>query len=1367
MKATADLNVALLEVDVARRRQVLASTLQATAQQSQAGVLAMLSEQEMLGAAANIRSLWIVNAVAAEADLNTVLAVAARPEVRFVREDREYRITERPEVLPGVLPDPQAVQWNIAQIRADLVRGALRVDGRGAVVANIDTGVDFLHPALHTHYRGYDSHGLYVHACNWFDATGGGATYPVDGNGHGTHTMGTMVGGQGIGVAPGAAWVAVRAFDSQGIALESWLHAAMQWIVEPGPGCTPPDIVNSSWSSSWGGIDVFRTDVQVLRAAGIFAPFAAGNNGPAAGSIDAPASYPEAFAVGAVSAQDMIASFSGRGPSTWYSANLVKPDVTAPGVQVLSSLPGGTYGESDGTSMATPHVAGLAALMLQADPTLTVDGIEKTMESTAVPLGGPIPNNHYGWGRIDAYAAVAAVAGAGSVDGTVARSSDRTPIAGAIVTADPSTFNPPVSVRTESDGSYSLALAPDRYTLNASAFGYQPSSRVIQVLTSTMLTEDFSLAALPTGTLTGRITSGGQPVSPPATVVVAATPVSATTNATGIYTVYLPAGSYTVTATSTAHRVGVATTVAITAGQITTLDFDLETAPNILLVDSGVWYYNSEIDYYRQALDGLRYTYDLWTVDDPTSDVPSAQNLLPYDIVFWSSPEDSPGYIGASEVLTSYLRSGGSLFLSGQDVAYYDDYYPFISAPYFRGYLKARFVSDNAGEFRLAGVAGELFDGLTFVIDGSGGADNQVSPDVIEVVNPDYASSIADYESGGSGGQQVGPCLPYRALYLSYGFEAIVDPAVRTEVISRSIAWFEGPPISTGLELSPQSGSLVGDFGQSVAHEVRIRNLAETGGAVNFTLTPAGHNWATSVFADQLFVSPCQSVSATVVVQVPSTAGWAASDRVSVTVQSARDVATVTRQTRAPAPVLLVDDDRWYNVEDDYRNALDANGIPYDEWKVPWSFSSNQITSPPLDTLRMYPMVLWFSAYDWYQPLTAAEEERLGVYLDHGGRLYYNGQDYLYYTEGPNGFARTYLGVEDYTEDFTSTTVVGLVASPLGYYLGPYEVVYPYKNFSDALTPTASARVAFVGQEGQPNAVTNAGHILPFPNRPWRTAFFAFNPDGLDETANVHLLRRVTGWLSWLGGSTLTVDKGVARDTDTLTYTLVLRNDGWQAMSSAYFTATFPADLAPIPGSADGGAIWDAVQSAFVWSGPLEAGQSLTFTYQADIVDPLPPGRVVSHTVWMGYDNHSIRFDRGVTTLVNVPVLSQSTFNVTPTVGREGTFLNYLLQVRNTGFADSLVTASNPLPGVLDVVTGTLLSSGGNVQIQDRVITWTVPVAVGEAVTLTYDAVITRLPSGSTLSNRVILDDGLGNMLPLDAVAAIERPLYLPIVLKH
>jgi hypothetical protein len=222
--------------------------------------------------------------------------------------------------------------------------------------------------------------------------------------------------------------------------------------------------------------------------------------------------------------------------------------------------------------------------------------------------------------------------------------------------------------------------------------------------------------------------------------------------------------------------------------------------------------------------------------------------------------------------------------------------------------------------------------------------------------------------------------------------------------------------------------------------------------------------------------------------------------------------------------LLLVDDDRWYNVEDQYRNALDANGIPYDEWQVPWSFSGGQPPSPPTETLQMYPMVIWFSAYDWFQPLTSAEEERLATYLDGGGRLYYNGQDYLWQADGPNDFAREYLGVEDYTEDFTSTTVIGVLESPVGSYLGPYEPAYPYSNFSDALTPTTSADVAFVGQKGQPNALINSGANLQGVPSHWRSAFFAFDPDGLDHAANVRVMQRVAGWLSWLGSSTLKAD---------------------------------------------------------------------------------------------------------------------------------------------------------------------------------------------------------------------------------------------------
>ena len=250
MKMPPDLEIALAESDPDRRRQAVVANLQTTAQTSQVGALALLADREAIGGAADVRSFWIFNGLAADADLKTVLALAALPEVKIVRRDREYHISDRMEVLPDTFPDAQSVGWNIAQVRADLVWNALKVDGAGAVVANIDSGVDFLHPVLHTRYRGYDPHGLHSHSCNWFDATGGGATYPVDGNGHGTHTMGTIVGGEGVGVAPGATWIAVRAFDNQGFGLESWLHAAMQWVVDPGPGCPPTRLICASRSSN-------------------------------------------------------------------------------------------------------------------------------------------------------------------------------------------------------------------------------------------------------------------------------------------------------------------------------------------------------------------------------------------------------------------------------------------------------------------------------------------------------------------------------------------------------------------------------------------------------------------------------------------------------------------------------------------------------------------------------------------------------------------------------------------------------------------------------------------------------------------------------------------------------------------------------------------------------------------------------------------------------------------------------------------------------------------------------------------------------------------------------------------------------------
>jgi subtilisin family serine protease len=299
------------EADRLARRTAIVNTLQQTARDSQTGVLQQLnnppaitgqSGQRQPAAATEVRPLWIINAVAAKGKLETVLELAARPDVAVIRLDKKIQLN--PLAGQGFIPSPSSFiphtspEWGVAKIRANLVHDALGIDGSGVVVANIDSGVDWQHPALKTKYRGYTGPGkLPQHDGNWYDATGEGATYPVDGNGHGTHTMGTMVGGNEVGVAPGAQWIAVQTFDNSGSAKNSWVHAAFQWVLAPNSDpALAPDIVNNSWSSSYGWITEFQPDIQALLAAGIYPVFSAGNNGPSPGTVGSPGSLDIAFA---------------------------------------------------------------------------------------------------------------------------------------------------------------------------------------------------------------------------------------------------------------------------------------------------------------------------------------------------------------------------------------------------------------------------------------------------------------------------------------------------------------------------------------------------------------------------------------------------------------------------------------------------------------------------------------------------------------------------------------------------------------------------------------------------------------------------------------------------------------------------------------------------------------------------------------------------------------------------------------------------------------------------------------------------------------------------------------------------------------
>jgi len=425
-------------------RTSVVSALRETASRTQFKLEEYLRKAQQSGEVKDYKSYFIVNAMAVTSSKEVMERIALFPEVEKIlpNEKRHLQKVEidkdaavEPAVkMPAVKPadevstslgdskqatkdvNPSSVEWNIAQINAPEVWN-MGIDGTGIVVANLDTGVDYNHPALRSKWRGLDASGNIVDPeLSWYDPHSH-APLPADSHGHGTHTMGTMVGSEPdgsnqIGVAPGAKWIAVRIFNpttTDDIILDGgqWLLAPVDAEGNLHPELAP-DVVNNSWGGGPGIDEWFRPIVQAWRSAQIFPEFSAGNtdfdNPGGPGSVAAPANYPEAFATGATDINGNLADFSLRGPSPYDE---IKPEVSAPGVNIRSSVPGGAYqGGWNGTSMAGPHTTAIAALLLQANHSLTVDQLEEILTSTATPRTDAeydtVPNNCIGCRRFRA-----------------------------------------------------------------------------------------------------------------------------------------------------------------------------------------------------------------------------------------------------------------------------------------------------------------------------------------------------------------------------------------------------------------------------------------------------------------------------------------------------------------------------------------------------------------------------------------------------------------------------------------------------------------------------------------------------------------------------------------------------------------------------------------------------------------------------------------------------------------------------------------------------------------------------------------------------------------------------------------------------
>ncbi|WP_238154378.1 S8 family serine peptidase [Ornithinimicrobium sufpigmenti] len=532
------------------RGQAVVDALQAAAESSQGGLRASLDKQDV-----DYQAFWATNSVrvsGADADLVTSMSLAAGVEGIYPTMQIEI-----PEIVPTV-PEkaPNAVEWGVDDVNAPEV-WADGVEGQDIVVASIDTGAQWDHPALIQQYRGNLGDGEVDHNYSWFDASGTSPDEPADFNGHGTHVTGTMVGDDGgdnqIGVAPGAKWIAANGCCPSDEALMS----SGQWMLEPTDlnGENPdvskrPHIINNSWGTTVPSNDPFMSDViEAWAAAGQFGVFANGNNGPGCNTSGAPGSLAISYSVGNYTSSHVIAPGSSRGPG---ENGEIKPDISAPGTAVRSSVPGNAYASYNGTSMASPHVAGAVALAWSASPILLgdVEGTRNLLDGTAIDTaddqcgGTPENNNVFGEGRLDAAALVdeAPIDDAGTLTGVVTDADDDSAIASASVQVVGPMER---TLTTNSEGVFNTMLVAGDYDVTVSAFGYETHTQTVTIEAEETTTVNVALETADAATIDGVITDGsgyGFPLY--ARIAVDGTPEATYSDPeTGAYSLNIPSGS--------------------------------------------------------------------------------------------------------------------------------------------------------------------------------------------------------------------------------------------------------------------------------------------------------------------------------------------------------------------------------------------------------------------------------------------------------------------------------------------------------------------------------------------------------------------------------------------------------------------------------------------------------------------------------------------------------------------------------------------------------------------------------------------------------------------------------------------------------
>lgn len=611
---------------------------------------------------------------------------------------------------PTGLPAAASQADHLNRIRAPEAWRRLGGLGEGLVIGFVDSGVDGQHPLLSGAFRGRRERRL---DRDWLDLTPERSRVPVDGHGHGSHVAGLALGRDGAlawGAAPGARWMAARAFDAEGKSDDLGLLAALDWMLRPGlaDGLPPdaaaaPDLLNLSWTLDNGADDRFRPALQALRQAEILVLCAAGNLEDARDPwprVLAPASYPEAFAVGALGRADRPWAYSRPGPGAYGG---VKPALLAPGEAVWSSLPGGETGPMSGSSMATPLASGAAAVLWGQAPWLSAEELAALLMAGAADLGSEGIDPASGYGRLDLSAGLDLARRVGRLEGRLGLGDSAAP-------GDPAAPGAPLAgARLALAGAgwptawaaalgQGLSDAEGRFRLLAPAgpLRFTASHPLARPLTRDLdlpagppapdspATSDLRLEPADHRPFAGRLAGSLEaplsdarlslaPVDAPARPFLRATPA-----ADGSFTVEAPAGRWLLRAEAAGHRALTRTLELPLAPAAPALELRLAPAPRVLLVGADAWDGEAIGPYLERPLQDLGLPY-------ARVDLLAAQELPPSaavdgaDLLWWAHAYQSPGRLdqlrgdgGATGLLRRYLAGGGDLLLSGQDIALWD-----------------------------------------------------------------------------------------------------------------------------------------------------------------------------------------------------------------------------------------------------------------------------------------------------------------------------------------------------------------------------------------------------------------------------------------------------------------------------------------------------------------------------------------------------------------------------------------------------------------------------------------------------------------------------------------------------------------------